>query len=931
MAERKISDMPLLAQGDLVPSADYLPIVDISEASASNRNKRILANSLAMGAQFTQSGTDAVARTVQNKLRDALSAKDFGAVGDGVADDTAALQAAIVAAEAVGQGALHIPGGVYRTTAQLRIRRPIKLFGNGGGQGDISVNQRGTVISCTAAGQAAFYIRPESVVSPTAIWGLIIRDIGIYGNTVADGIVLDIDFQTISQSAFENIVMADCRDGIRGSSSFSSTSIYQNEFRNIKMYVCRRSGINIQDGAYNQFTNIEATMHSTATGYGFRFEMNGSNFADLMTEGPVSFNCWGSSVTGLHCEIIRPTNPAGGGNLIAVNGTGITLRNVTMANIDHNITNYGLVVYAANCTIDNVHVLGSDGPRYVWNPSSQSSGTLSNVQVNTTHYTAEQYLTVAEIYDNWRYVNASGASGVVNASDAFVQSGTGAVARSTQNKLRDVVSVKDFGAVCDGVADDTAAIQAALTAAGEGVVEFPASASIRVNNLTLLNYSKINGKGATLLPAAGATKILSIPRQNTLQVTQKSWIKDLNIDGLTTPSGLTGIDIDGHAALVLERVGVKNCDIGFNIIEAQFCTMHDCAAFNNNVGLLLKSKTASGGGNSWSFYDFRAVQNAVGIVLSKGAGSSFPFHSVYFRNPSILTNTVCGIAAFDVDHLCLDGGAPELNGSGASTYTVDGRTVKRSSMHFDGSRVEMVNTLNQEPTVTPCIILENSAHLMISNPTGYGNTLGRFVAADSTSSVDLSGHYAVRAVIEGVRRFEGTVLSSDGALLTTIFPQSAADLPNDIATSQKPGITQWTSPATANSDGTDAIFGDYNEGAFAASVGTTEDNRFLRLFTSAGAFVAVSFQIRASVATTVRICLYPNVPPRDFPLLAGVWHRVFFYTNAVASGTQYVLGFPLDAAGATIRLAKWQVFSDADTALNRCIAARIAAGAWKST
>jgi len=53
---------------------------------------------------------------------------------------------------------------------------------------------------------------------------------------------------------------------------------------------------------------------------------------------------------------------------------------------------------------------------------------------------------------------------VVNDSNSvsFLQSGTGAVARTAQAKMRESVSVTDFGAIGNGVADDTAAIQAAM-------------------------------------------------------------------------------------------------------------------------------------------------------------------------------------------------------------------------------------------------------------------------------------------------------------------------------------------------------------------------------------------------------------------------------------------------------------------------------------
>lgn len=73
-------------------------------------------------------------------------------------------------------------------------------------------------------------------------------------------------------------------------------------------------------------------------------------------------------------------------------------------------------------------------------------------------------------------------AGAVNASQVtYNPAGTGAVATNVQAKLRQTVSLADFGAVGDGSTDDTAAIQAAVTASqGKTLIIPPASVNYKV-------------------------------------------------------------------------------------------------------------------------------------------------------------------------------------------------------------------------------------------------------------------------------------------------------------------------------------------------------------------------------------------------------------------------------------------------------------------
>ena len=84
-------------------------------------NVTSLTNTNASSLVYTQGGTGSVTRSVENRLRDFVSVKDFGAVGDGVTDDTAAIQAAIDAAVLAGGGEVKFPPGKYIITDTIDL------------------------------------------------------------------------------------------------------------------------------------------------------------------------------------------------------------------------------------------------------------------------------------------------------------------------------------------------------------------------------------------------------------------------------------------------------------------------------------------------------------------------------------------------------------------------------------------------------------------------------------------------------------------------------------------------------------------------------------------------------------------------------------------------------------------------------------------
>jgi parallel beta-helix repeat protein len=236
--------------------------------------------------------------------------------------------------------------------------------------------------------------------------------------------------------------------------------------------------------------------------------------------------------------------------------------------------------------------------------------------------------------------------GLGNISNSTAIATGSTTARSLANRFADVVNVKDFGAVGDGVTDDTAAIQAAINASLR--VEFAKGGVYKITgpiNITSTG-TQIIGNGARITGAYEQNPVSPSYSESFFNVTgaddvlfeniRLQYTGTFTIGGLDYGGYISGIhieDSDRFTARGVEAYGFNRA--GINVaMNASYCAnplIVDCYLHHNRVSGLIFGNT-----NNGTMQNCNLAFN--GIVSSVGTGYGFSGWSACLPKNTILAN-----------------------------------------------------------------------------------------------------------------------------------------------------------------------------------------------------------------------------------------------------------------------------------------------------
>lgn len=224
----------------------------------------------------------------------------------------------------------------------------------------------------------------------------------------------------------------------------------------------------------------------------------------------------------------------------------------------------------------------------------------------------------------------------------FLQSGTGATPRSIESKLREKLSVKDFGADPTGVADSAAAFAAAGLAAKPGQTIYVPAGTYKVTDETVLTTG-ITWRGdgncdqyfgnqtaypftCTFIWQATAGKAIFTLGNAVRNVK----VENMALSALQTPLANSTYPVAG-------KYGIKGAGNG-NGYGAEGFTFKDLTFFNFERGISAQGLDGGDGNVDWQFDNVKVdhnwfYNNQYGIYLSTTNADAWKIDTSVFANP----------------------------------------------------------------------------------------------------------------------------------------------------------------------------------------------------------------------------------------------------------------------------------------------------------